>query len=230
MVTFYVQSFSDITQVIIPHFTKYPLLTKKRADFILFSMAVQLLNEKVQSTVEGLQKIINIRASMNKGLPELLKKAFPNTVAVFRPEFNVNSIYHPNWLVGFVDGEGCFYAGVKRTSSKLGRQVILIFSLSQHSRDEMLFKSILNYLGYGVIEKVKTRPDAVVLVVYKFSDICDKLIPFFQEYPLQSVKLLNFRDFCEIANLMINKVHLSKQGIERISLIKSQMNTGRFYK
>lgn len=52
-VTFYVQSFSDITHVIIPHFTKYPLLTKKRADFILFSKAVQLLNDKVQSTAEG---------------------------------------------------------------------------------------------------------------------------------------------------------------------------------
>lgn len=228
-VTFYVQSFSDITHVIIPHFIKYPLLTKKRADFILFSKAVQLLNDKVQSTAEGLQKIINIRASMNKGLPELLKKAFPNTVAVLRPEFNISSIYNPNWLVGFVDGEGCFYVGVKKTSSKLGHQVILVFSLSQHSRDEILFKRILNYLGYGVIEKVKTRPDSVAFVVYKYSDICEKLIPFFQEYPLQSVKSLNFRDFCEIASLMANKVHLTKQGIEKISRIKFQMNTGRSY-
>lgn len=77
---------------------------------------------------------------MNKGLPELLKKAFPNTVAVFRPEFNISSIYNPNWLVGFVDGfllrrrEGCFHVGVKKTPSKLGHQVILVFSLSQHSR------------------------------------------------------------------------------------------------
>lgn len=60
-----------------------------------------------------------------------------------------------------MDGEGCFYVNVKKTSSKLGHQVILTFSLSQHSRDEILFKCILNYLGYGVIEKVKTRPDSV---------------------------------------------------------------------
>lgn len=229
-VSYYVQSFSDITQVIIPHFSKHPLLTKKRADFILFSMAVQLLNEKVQSSVEGLQKIINIRASMNKGLPELLKKAFPNTVPVLRPEFNIDTIYHPNWLVGFVDGEGCFYVNMKITSSKLGHQVLLIFSLSQHSRDETLFKCIVNYLGYGIIEKVKTRPNSVAFVVYKFSDIWDKLVPFFREYPLQSVKLLNFFDFCKIANLMLVKAHLTKEGIEKISSIKSQMNTGRSYK
>jgi hypothetical protein len=44
------------------------------------------------------------------------------------------------------------------------------------------------------------------------------------------VKLLNFFDFCEIANLMLAKAHLTKEGIEKISLIKSQMNTGRSYK
>lgn len=33
-VVYYVQSFSDLTQVIIPHFNKYPLLTQKKADFI----------------------------------------------------------------------------------------------------------------------------------------------------------------------------------------------------
>ncbi len=230
MVTYYVQSFSDLTQVIIPHFTKFPLLTKKRKDFILFSMAVQLLNEKAQSSLEGLQKIINIRASMNKGLPELLNKAFPNTEPVHIPEFNVDKIYHPNWLVGFVDGEGCFYVSVKKTSSKLGNQVLLTFSLTQHSRDEMLLNCIRNYLDCGVIEKVKTRPNSVAFVVYKFSDSWGKLIPFFRIYSLQSVKLLNFNDYCEIANLMDAKAHLTKEGIDKINLIKSQMNTGRFKK
>jgi hypothetical protein len=36
-------------------------------------------------TIEGLQKIINIRASINKGLSPLLKEAFPNSVAIPRP-------------------------------------------------------------------------------------------------------------------------------------------------
>jgi hypothetical protein len=230
MVSYYVQSFSDITQVIIPHFNKYPLLTKKRADFLLFSMAVQFLNDKAQSTKEGLQKIINIRAAMNNGLSELLKKHFPDTVPVIRPLFNIELIYHPNWLVGFVDGEGCFYVKIKKNSSKLGHQVSLVFSLIQHSRDEKLFNMILKYLGCGVIEKVITRPDEVKYVVYKFGNICNILIPLFQKYPLQGVKSLNFYDFCKVANLMINKVHLTKKGIKEINLIKSQMNTGRFDK
>lgn len=80
-----------------------------------------------------LQNIINIRASMNTGLSEVLKSAFPNTSPVARPLVNFLGIPHPNWIVGFVDGEGCFYVNIKKISSKLGAQVLIIFSLTQHS-------------------------------------------------------------------------------------------------
>jgi cytochrome c oxidase subunit 3 len=229
-VTYSVQSFSDLTHVIIPHFQTYPLLTKKRADFILFTRAVRLLSNNAQSTREGLKLIVNIRASMNKGLSDELKKSFPDYIPVDRPAFIVESVYHPNWLVGFVDGEGCFYVKVTKRSLSLVSQVTLSFALSQHSRDELLFKVIQDYLGYGIIEKVKTRPDAVVFVVYKFSDIYSTVIPFFRRYPLQGVKLLDFNDFCVIANLVKNKEHLTIEGVEKIKNIKSQMNSGRINK
>jgi hypothetical protein len=45
--------------------------------------------------MEGLQLIVNIRASMNKGLSDELQKAFPLYVSVDRPTF-VESIYDPN--------------------------------------------------------------------------------------------------------------------------------------
>jgi hypothetical protein len=58
----------DLTKVIIPHFEKYPLITQKRADFELFKMIVELINQKEHITVEGLNKIMSIKASLNKGL------------------------------------------------------------------------------------------------------------------------------------------------------------------
>lgn len=51
--------------VIIPHFTKYPLLSasqQKAADFKLFVQIVQLLNESAHLREE----IVNIKASLNK--------------------------------------------------------------------------------------------------------------------------------------------------------------------
>ena len=177
---YYVQSFIDLTTFISPHFSKYPLLTKKkRADFILFKQALELLNLKTQSSDEGLQKIVNIRASINKGLSDILKIAFPKTIPVTRPLVNFEGIPHPNWLVGFVDGEGCFYVNTKKAKSKLGIQVISTFFISQHSRDELLLSKIIDYLGCGSIEKSSTRIDETKFIVYKFSDIFDKVIPFF---------------------------------------------------
>jgi len=43
-------------------------------------------------TSEGLQKIINIRASINKGLSSSLKEAFPASVAVPRPLVSLDNI------------------------------------------------------------------------------------------------------------------------------------------
>jgi len=72
------------------------LLTKKRGDFILFTYIIGLLNSKEQATSVGLQKIINIRASMNQGLSSNLKIVFPNTNPIARPIINFQGIPHPN--------------------------------------------------------------------------------------------------------------------------------------
>jgi len=48
---------------------------------------------------------------MNNGLPDILKAAFPNTIPVQRPltESQAPINIDPNWLAGFVSGEGCFF-------------------------------------------------------------------------------------------------------------------------
>jgi len=80
-----VQSIKDLINVIIPHFIKYPLITQKQADFILFSRAVNLLNDKEHLTKEGIYKILSIRFAMNKGLTDSLRALFPGIVGVERP-------------------------------------------------------------------------------------------------------------------------------------------------
>ena len=60
-----VKSLKDLHNVIIPHFTKYPLLTQKRADFLLFKEICSIILENKHYTPEGLQRIINNKASMN---------------------------------------------------------------------------------------------------------------------------------------------------------------------
>lgn len=62
-------------------------------------------------TSEGLQKIVNIRASINLGLTEKLKENFPNTLPVARPLVENQIIPHSKWVAGFTcfaGGDGCF--------------------------------------------------------------------------------------------------------------------------
>ncbi|KAG0632559.1 hypothetical protein HOY80DRAFT_897832, partial [Tuber brumale] len=51
--------------ILIPHFTKFPLIIQKQADFILFKMIVEMKNRKEDLTKEGLRKIVSIKASLN---------------------------------------------------------------------------------------------------------------------------------------------------------------------
>jgi len=66
-----VSNISDISNVIIPFFNKYPLVTQKRADFNIFTQIAKLLENKQHMNCKGLQDIVNLKASLNLGSPPL---------------------------------------------------------------------------------------------------------------------------------------------------------------
>lgn len=95
-IVFYVNSVEELLNVIIPFFDNYPLNTQKRADYLLFKDALELISKKEHLTPEGLQKIVNLKASINKGLSDKLKAAFPDTKPVQRPVVESTGISDPN--------------------------------------------------------------------------------------------------------------------------------------
>jgi len=94
-IQFRVFSIEDL-KVIIDHFEKYPLITQKQIDYKLFKKALELIKNKEHLTLDGFQKIVNIRASMNKGLPETLKIAFPDVIPNTKPLVTSSEIRDPN--------------------------------------------------------------------------------------------------------------------------------------
>ena len=62
----------------------------------MFKEVLDLMGRQEHLTPEGLLKIVNIKASMNKGLSEELQDAFPNVVPVLRPVVDTPSIRDPN--------------------------------------------------------------------------------------------------------------------------------------
>ena len=83
---------------LITHLDKYPLLTQKTNDFKLFKEVVILMRDKAHLSIEGLNKIINIKASMNLGLSDLLKLEFKESsqAPIEKQIINTNNIPDPN--------------------------------------------------------------------------------------------------------------------------------------
>lgn len=211
-------------RVILEHFNKYPLITQKQADFELFKQVVEMLSHKEHLTPEGIQKIIAIKASVNLGLAEELKVAFPNTIPVPRPLVEDKEIKDPNWLSGFSSAEGCFLIVVK-TKLTSGHYVWLKFQITQHSRDEQLMKSFVSYLGCGRYET--NQGDWGNYVCTKFSDIETKIIPFFDKYKIEGVKASDYADFKHAAEIIKAKANLDEEGLDQIMKIKAGMNRNR---
>ena len=112
----------------------------------------------------------------------------------------------------------------KSSTHSLGQWVILVFVITQHQRDQQLLFCIVKNLGCG---KVYKKGEGLYYRVFKLSDITEKIIPFFKKYPILEVKALDFKDFCLVAEIMMDKKHLTKEGLEQIRKIKAGMNTGR---
>jgi hypothetical protein len=74
----------------------------------LFRRVVEITSNKNHLSIEGLHQIINIKATMNKGLSEELKSNFLNLNIVERPLIITKNILDYNWIAGFVTGEGNF--------------------------------------------------------------------------------------------------------------------------
>lgn len=189
------------------------------------------MNNKSHLSLEGLNSIVNIKASINLGLSDFLKFEFNGFIPVDRPFINTDNIPDPNWISGFVTGEGNFDVRINPKPTNIigwrSPRTQLRFRISQHERDKKLMECLIKYLGSGKLYKYPGGKSAVVLTIIKFSDIINIIIPFFLENPLLGIKLLDFLDWCKIAKIINEGSHLTPEGLDLIRKIKFGMNRGR---
>ena len=69
--------------------------------------------------------------------------------------------------------------------------------------------------------------DSVEFVATGFTDIVEKIIPFFNKYQIEGLKALDFADFRKVSEIMKVKGHLTDSGLEQIRIIKAGMTTLR---
>ena len=225
-VKFRVESVKDIVNNVIPHFEKYPLITQKLADYLLFRDVVNMMINKEHLTKKGLNRIVSIKAVINLGLPDELQVYFPDIIPTLRPLVENKRVPDNQWISGFTSAEGCFKITlVKRPNRKID-QVYLVFQITQHSRDEKLLESFIAFFGCGILE-ASSRGPSVNFSVYRFLDNYEKIIPFFKKYIIFGVKSDNFKDWCKAAEIIKAKQHTTEEGLNHIISLKSGINKGR---
>ena len=129
------------------------------------------------------------------------------------------------WVVGFVDGEGCFFVGINRHPEMTsGFQVLPEFTVVQHQRDIQLLHALKQFFGCGVVRR--NHAERMAYRVRSLDHLKNVIIPFFDKHPLKSKKRIDSIKFRKILELMSKGRHLTVEGIEEIRVIATTMNTG----
>jgi len=145
------------------------------------------------------------------------------------------SLIRKGWIVGFVDGEGCFSIGFidqrdrkGRKGYKTGYQVAHEFAVTQGESSLQCLHDLKDFFKVGMVV-VNRRHDnhkehLYRYVVRKREDLLRVIIPFFHIYPLRSRKQADFEKFALCVELVNQGRHLSRAGLTTIAKITQTMN------
>ena len=126
------------------------------------------------------------------------------------------------WVVGFVDGEGCFHVAINKIKHmKHGWQVLPEFRIVQHEKDEEILHRLVELFGCG---KVTTNHGNRKEVRIRGMNNLNKIVNFFEANQLQTKKREDFEIFSEIISMMNEKQHLTRNGLTEIAKLASKMN------
>jgi hypothetical protein len=134
----------------------------------------------------------------------------------------------PQWVVGFVDGEGCFSVSIHRNPivrRTRGWQVNPVFQVSQHERHRAVLEALRDFFECGRVRTKGPGSAVHVFAVDRLIDLEAKVLPFFECHPLV-VKQCDFIAFRTIVRAMRAKEHLTPGGFEQIVRLAYGMNAG----
>ena len=141
----------------------------------------------------------------------------------------------PQWVTGFVDGEGCFSIGFvrqpdrrSRKGYRTGYQVSHDFVVVQGARSAGVLHGLREFFGVGSVY-INTRHDnhrenMHLYSVHRRSDLVEVIIPFFRQNRLRTSKAVDFEKFARCLELISANAHLTRNGLIAIAQITETMN------
>jgi hypothetical protein len=130
------------------------------------------------------------------------------------------------WIVGFVDGEGCFSVSVfKNKTTKSGYQVMPEFVVTQGEKSLQSLQLLRKFFNCGNIY-VNRRYDNHKENIFRYcvrslNDLNEIVVPFFKTYNLKTSKKNDFELFCKLIKIITSKQHLTVNGLNEILTLKN---------
>jgi hypothetical protein len=140
-----------------------------------------------------------------------------------------------DWIVGFVDGEGCFSIGFVRQPNrrsrrgyKTGYQVAHSFVVVQGAKSAAVLDDLQGFFEVGAVT-INRRRDNHKEHLHRYTvsrrdDLLEVIIPFFRANPLRTSKRGDFEKFSKCVELCHNGRHLTTKGLIEIAKITETMN------
>ena len=139
------------------------------------------------------------------------------------------------WVIGFVDGEGCFSVSFVRQQDRMGRkgyktgyQVSPQFVVSQGESSIRVLEELREFFGCGRVyanrRKDNHRENMAQFMVSRREDLVRTVIPFFRRYPLRTAKRRDFETFAACVDLVSRGRHLTPSGLIEIAELTQTMN------
>lgn len=129
-----------------------------------------------------------------------------------------------DWIVGFVDGEGCFSVAVHdNPGAPHGWQLTPVFQVYQHQAHRVVLESLQCFFGCGSVRPKGGASSVLTYRVQARNDLLAVVIPFFERNrPI--VKAAAFEAFATIVRSLAAKEHLRREGFDRLVRLAYGMN------
>lgn len=128
-----------------------------------------------------------------------------------------------DWIRGITDAEGCFNIHITvNITTTLGEQTQLRFIVDQNRIDEQMLKDIGSYFGGGTTNKYGKQSCQVVITRQHI--LINTIVPFFKKNPLLTSKRINFELWAQCVEIVRQKRHLTREGLDEIKEINTRLN------
>jgi len=213
--TYRVNKFSDLNEVIVPHFKKYPLISTKIVAFKLWLKILELMNKDLHKSERGLMEILSLYASIGRGPSKKVMKHFPSLKPAIKPEYSFSSIQLSEyWISGYLSIYCNFQVNTDPHGFKESyyNRVVPSFNFSRKKEELILMELLSSY--FSVTPNIRSNGLRIDVNVYSL-DKLRTVVDLFTSFPLSTPKQKEFNVWSEIANKLI---FISSIPSHRISL------------